>query len=397
MRWGESRAVAAHAVIAIVCAAAAVAGCARRGRSGTSEWAGAREFGYVTLAVSPPKLAVFSVDPETGAWTGIAGSPFSANQDQSDDSFYGLTSDASGKLLFAGNSEGAGVGVFRIDPATGHPAPVAGHFSANLAAYYVAASPAANYLYVADRESPGTVTVFSFDGASGMLHAVSGSPFQAGSNPQAICVDPNGRFLFVADQGPPGDVATYTVDSKSGALAPVQGSPFAAGRGAEGIAISPSGRFLYVSDSFSGQVLGYSIDRASGALAPIAGSPFTAGVRPAALAIDHAGKFLFVANQTAAGAISVFKIDPAGGALASVAGSPFAIGGSPAPTRDESSNTIAVDAGDGFLYAIATRSSGNSSVASLRIDRTSGALVPVSGSPFPLSARANGIAVVGGR
>jgi 6-phosphogluconolactonase (cycloisomerase 2 family) len=78
-----------------------------------------------------------------------------------------------------------------------------------------------------------------------------------------------------------------------------------------------------------------------------------------------------VANHTIAGTVSGFSIDRKTGALTPVPGSPFAAGGNP--------RSVAVDPTAQFVYVTNER---DNTVSGYSIDRKTGALTPVPGSPF---------------
>src|SRR5439155_17204311 len=64
-------------------------------------------------------------------------------------------------------------------------------------------------------------------------------------------------------------------------------------------------------------------------LTAIAGSPFAAGIRPTSIAVDPSGHFAYVANYNlncTPSDVSAYTIDGTTGALAPVSLSPFAAG-----------------------------------------------------------------------
>jgi len=96
--------------------------------------------------------------------------------------------------------------------------------------------PTGKFAYVANNGS-NNVSAYTIDPTTGALTAITGSPFSAGSLPQAVAVDPTGKFAYVANRG--GNVSAYTIDPSTGALKQVPHSPFAAGRGPFSVAITP--------------------------------------------------------------------------------------------------------------------------------------------------------------
>lgn len=106
--------------------------------------------------------------------------------------------------------------------------------------------------------------------------------------------------------------------------------------------------------------------------------PAPVGVNPVALAIDPGGKFLFVANQ-GSNSVSVFTIDRSTGVLAEVSGSPFATGAAPSGVAATSKAVYVANAGAGTISAYTYASSG--------------ALTAVSGSPFAAGSQPSGLAL----
>jgi DNA-binding beta-propeller fold protein YncE len=162
------------------------------------------------------------------------------------------------------------------------------------------------------------------------------------------------------------------------------------------VAVDPSGRFVYVVNRsgfpFGGDnVLGYTIDSATGALTAISGSPFPTGVSPSSVAVDPSGTFAYVANLGSdppfgGGNVSGYTIDSTSGALTPISGSPFPAGSVP--------SSVAVDTSGRFAYvANSFVFGGGNSVSGYTIDSTSGALTPIPGSPFPAGIVPRSVAV----
>jgi 6-phosphogluconolactonase (cycloisomerase 2 family) len=228
------------------------------------------------------------------------------------------------------------------------------------------------FVYVANLNS-GNVSGYTIDATTGALTAISGSPFAAGSGAFSIAVDPTGKFAYVVNETS-GNVSGYTIAPTTGALTAIGGSPFATGRGPAWVAVDPTGKFAYVANNLSFNVSGYRIDPTTGTLTAIGGSPFAAGLLPTSVAVDPTGKFAYVTNEMSSD-VSGYTIDPTTGALTAISGSPFLSGGS--GSRPFS---IAVGPTGKFAY-VANNSPGN--VSAYTINPTTGALTPISGSPFP--------------
>jgi YVTN family beta-propeller protein len=82
------------------------------------------------------------------------------------------------------------------------------------------------------------------------------------------------EVLYVTNHGS-NNVSGFTIDTLTGVLTPVVGSPFSAGTGPNAAAVA-AGKFLYVANSASNDVSAYAIDPNTGALTSVPGSPFVA-------------------------------------------------------------------------------------------------------------------------
>jgi 6-phosphogluconolactonase len=99
-------------------------------------------------------------------------------------------------------------------------------------------------------------------------------------------MDPSGNFVYVTNVIG-NNVSGYTIDSSTGVLTAITGSPFAAGSAPYSVSVEPSGTFAYVTNFYGGNVSGYTIDSKTGVLTPITGSPFAAESEPVSIAFAH--------------------------------------------------------------------------------------------------------------
>lgn len=251
----------------------------------------------------------------------------------------------------------------------------------------VAFSPGGGWLATTNYPA-NTVSVFSVNQTSGALTQASGSPFLTQTDPYSLAFSPSGGLLAVANSTPDnaaGTVSVFSVDQTSGAIVPVSGSPFATGSYSDSVAFSPSGGLLATASLGDGTVSVFSVNQATGGLTPVAGSPFTTGATPTSVAFSPSGGQLAVAttegSNTATGAVAVFSVNQASGALNPVSGSPFATGPQPV--------SVAFSPTGGLLATADAEGLDGDTVSVFSFDQTSGALTPVSGSPF-LTGRAPG-------
>ena len=247
----------------------------------------------------------------------------------------------------------------------------------------VVADPSAKFLYVSDFTG-AAIDGFAIDAATGGLMPISGSPFpvEGGNGPAGMAIDLAGKFLFLAHANLNG-IFAFTRDANTGYLTSVPGSPFAAGTTPFHVVVHPSGAFLYASnyDDSMGSISAYTINPNTGVLQQIAGSPFATQSGypgPSHLAIDPSGRFLYVGlggTVNANDLVAAFSIDPSTGALTPVSGSPF--------TAGNGSFNVSVDQAGKYLYVA---NSFDNDVSAFTIDPTTGALNSVSGSPFATGA-----------
>lgn len=380
----------------------------------------ATKFAFVGSTDSTNVFA-FTINPTTGALATVAGSPF-ANPGGSN---YGITVDPSDRFVYVANDSSNSVSAYSINGSTGALIPLAGSpFAGGKGAFSVAVDPSDRFLFVADQRS-GDVLVFSIDSSSGkptlnrtirgrlfpnsialangatpitytpkfayaanngsnnvsayaidddtgVLAAITGSPFNAGMAPRCVTTDPSGKFAYVASN----DISAYTINAITGFLTPVSSSPFAAGTTPFSMAVDPSGRFAYVANQGSMNISAYTIIASTGGLRQITGSPYPTGAfsAPDWVAVDPTGRFVYVANSFLNGTpgnILAYAIDSGTGALTPITGSPFTAGAF-------YPSSVAVDPTGKFAYL--TNSVGRS-VMSYDIDATTGALALV-GSPL---------------
>ncbi|HEY4902323.1 MAG TPA: beta-propeller fold lactonase family protein [Candidatus Sulfotelmatobacter sp.] len=251
------------------------------------------------------------------------------------------------------------------------------------------------FLYATDMNA-GTVAGFNYDSASGTLTTIPGSPFPAGDSPvQAV---QNGFFLYVSDlNDSAGGISAYALSAQNGAATPLPGSPFPTG--APGSFPGPSAlaimnNFLYVALAGTAtpgnQVAAFAIN-SDGSLTPVPGSPFTTGSGPTQIAsvpvTSTTQAFLYTANVQD-GTISAFTANDSNGILTPVSGSPYTSGTS---IGSVVASLTFTDSGNFFLYASDPQAE---TINAFTVDATTGALTPISGSPFPAGSAATLLTVV---
>ena len=188
-----------------------------------------RYSGAVQQSPATVEIAGFSVDAASGALSAAAGSPV-APAIPGDSSVVLLAMDPGGRFLYAGyaSPSGAparnGVAVFAIEPSTGALTEVPGS-PLNLATPPSSLAPGVSgRLLIVSSTVSGSCSfdVFSVDSGSGALAPVAGSPFgPLATDCGSIAVDPTLPFVYAAagSQAGPGAVLTLALDVTTGALA----------------------------------------------------------------------------------------------------------------------------------------------------------------------------------
>jgi 6-phosphogluconolactonase len=315
---------------------------------------------------------IFSIDPQTGNFTPIAGSPFS-NIYSTPSSF-----DPSGRFAFApllAGSCGYPVTVYSIDQTSGALTEVPGSpFPPGGCGGMP--SPSGLFFYLSTFR--GTLVGWSVNQTTGALTELAGSPFKISQDDGLAGIDPSGNFIYFVN-GIYNRIDTYGLDAKTGALkslvASVPGNGFPGSNigfitGSTAVTYAPT--YTYVSNQGSNNVSGYSISPKTGALTQVAGSPFAAGSSPSSVGARPLSNFVYVANS-ASNTVSAFT-STSKGALVPIAGSPYSTGHAPA--------SALVDPSGQYLYV---SNSADNTVSGFLINQTSGALSPMTGSPFAIS------------
>jgi 6-phosphogluconolactonase len=120
-------------------------------------------------------------------------------------------------------------------------------------------------------EIQSTVTVFSYELASGALHAlqtVSTLPpdFKGESSAAEVEVHPSGKFLYGSNRGHD-SIAVFAINTRKGTLTPVD-YVLTLGKTPRNFAIDPTGSYLFAANSGSDNIVLFRIDPNNGRLTP---------------------------------------------------------------------------------------------------------------------------------
>jgi 6-phosphogluconolactonase len=154
----------------------------------------------------------------------------------------------------------------------------------------VVTSGTTTYVYVSAYDTTAqTGYVFGFTSNSGVLTALSGSPYSVGTHPSAVTSNSNGSYLYVTDSKE-AVVRAYSISS--GAWTAI--GSFATGNQPSAIVADSTSNYLYVANAQDSTVNAYSIG-SGGALTNL--GTYTTGLEPRAIGIDPSkNHFLYTAN-----------------------------------------------------------------------------------------------------
>ena len=334
-----------------------------------------RLFAYTGCYTTPERYArgdgihVWSVDPESAAWThaqqvGELVNPsfltmrrdgrflYSAHGDESYATAFAvnagdgrltminrastggrngvhLTLDRAGRFLVVANYGAGTVGVLpvradgglddavQVVPLPGQPGPHRVE-QASSHPHEVVFDPSEKFLVVPDK-GLDRVFVFAFDAATGKLTpTVQGAGVaRSGSGPRHVAFHPRLTLLWVLNEIG-NTVTTWQWEAERGHLRAVQMLPtlpadYAGENTASEIAVSADGRFVYCSNRGHDSIAVFSADPTTGLLTSI-GWTASQGRTPRFLALDSGGRFLYVANEQS-DTIVPFRVDAARGTL----------------------------------------------------------------------------------
>jgi 6-phosphogluconolactonase (cycloisomerase 2 family) len=232
---------------------------------------------------------------------------------------------------------------------------------------------------------------YDLNASTGVPTPLPGSPFvdgissqMAGAYPSGLAISPGANYVY-ATLDATGGFAEFTLNPLTGALTATAGNPILPAVMAKGsLHFTPNGDYAYAPDS-GGGIDAFSVNASTGALTIISGSPFAGTVAASNLgqttmAVSPDGAYLYAVDANA-NALFAYSINATTGALAPVSGSPFALPGGSFQTQ-----SIILSPSGAYLYASEdpTYSSVTASgvVSAFSVNASTGALTLVTGSPF---------------
>ena len=167
-------------------------------------------------------------------------------------------------------------------------------------------APSGDYVF-AVLGSAGDV-VFSFNTANGACAQTQYFGLaSATTSDNALAVNSTSSTLYIARSGTSGGVGVYTIGN-TGILTAVSGSPFAAGNTPYAVTLDPTGAYVYVANRGDGTISGYLVGTTA-ALTPLGGSPYGSGALVTSLAIDKSSTYLLAGANGSYPDLTMYSFD----------------------------------------------------------------------------------------
>lgn len=184
----------------------------------------------------------------------------------------------SGKFLLVSHQTAGpsgSVAVFSIDPNTGALTPVAGSpFAVGGSAVIATYNLLKNFVYVRVNSLNGgdAIVIFRMDPTTGVLTPTGAPAALVGQGTGFPIVEPNGKFLIIPNSVD-NNIQSFSIDQTTGALTQVAGSPFATDLSPLPLRPDPSYKYYYGVNQTSNTVSSYSLDPVTGAITRISNLP----------------------------------------------------------------------------------------------------------------------------
>ena len=271
-----------------------------------------KQFLYAGIRAAPFTVLTFAIDGETGHLRQIGRAALA-------DSMAYLSTDRSGKFLFAASYGGSVISVNPIkdDGVAGDPVQV---IETGLNAHAILPSPDNRFVFASNLGSD-QVLRFRFDEKNGILS--DGDPgriaFEPKSGPRHFVFSPDGRFTFVITEHR-AEVIAFAYDATNGdwkklSAAGILPEDFEGVSASADLHATPDGRFIYASERTSSTLKLLHFDAETGQLK--ARESFATEKQPRGFAIDPSGRFLLALGELSH-RMTIYSIDPDTGALTAI-------------------------------------------------------------------------------
>lgn len=243
----------------------------------------------------------------------------------------------------------------------------------------LAVNPANTILYVA---SNAFIYAYSIS-STGALSILNNGLYVANANVVSMDISPDGQWLFALD-GNGVSIDEFQINNTTGALTQQTGAAYSITNSVvvpHEVRVSPNGGFVFVALGTAGDLV-YTLNETTGVITSSQHLPAPSTTSSDnALAISPSSTYLYVARSGTSGGLAVYSIASNTGALTPLSGSPYSAGTQP--------YSVALNPGGTAVY-VANR--GDSTISGWTISSTTGALTAISGSPFTAGSAVTALA-----
>lgn len=318
----------------------------------------------------------YSVDETNGFLVPLPGSPLATGDTGSSDQFYfeeHLTIDRLNNRLYVVNDGSNTVSAYSINPANGALTPLPFSPIALPAGQYgtIAVHPSGSPLIVSEAglSLAFNPSSYSFVITPTTAVAAPGSPFSTGdAYPHSSVFSQDGAYFYTGGSytgGPFGSkFAGFSVNAATGVLTALSGSPFNYNASSAGGFATDAQNRLFMTNSGASTLRAY--QTTNGVPTPAASNPTVSVLAGPTNAVLHPSGNFYVAVSSYANQVGAFQIAGSGTATTLTP-----VAGSPTPTLGLWSNTLAFNEA-GTLLFVGNGDSRN--IASFNFDSTSGEL-----------------------
>ena len=251
----------------------------------------------------------FQINPETGGVTQTG------EVELESDACY-VSTDRTGRFLFAAYLFPGMVTVYRIDPDGAARGPAVDRHLTALYAHYIETDNSNRFAFAPHVSPTDAIYRFRFDETSGKLTPCDPPKLDtpAGHGPRHLAYHPTLDIVYAnAEQS--SHVTVYRLDRTDGSLEPIQSLSTLPQEGFEGVnstatvRVHPSAKAVYVSNRGHDTIAAFTANPSTGLLTPAGHSPTKEC--PRAFGLDPDGRFLY-AGSDLSGHVTSHRIDSNG-------------------------------------------------------------------------------------
>jgi 6-phosphogluconolactonase (cycloisomerase 2 family) len=189
--------------------------------------------------------------------------------------------------------------------------------------------PPPKFVYSSDNAG-NKIYEYLVNASTGALTPTTQGSISTPAGPARIASDQGGFRLYVTSSAKSGSaLAAFFINRDNGSLQAVPGSPSTFSGYPTAVVVHPSGDFVYVtttsgSDFQTNYIYAFKV-QSNGSLTPVSRSPFTSKYLQQQAVIDPTGSYLYTATYYTGAYVEAYDINKSTGALTPMTGQPFAL------------------------------------------------------------------------